>query len=91
MEKFSTLYDCVGIIDGTVFDIARPDEYALQNACYNGHKKRHLLKFQTVTTPGDLIIQSLAPAEGRSHDRKLHGLSDIDEKLSEAFLLDAAQ
>ena len=58
---------CVGLIDGTVIAIARPDNSVLQNVAYNGHKRKHALKFQTVTTPDgflmDLILHAHGPTE----------------------------
>ena len=48
---------CVGFIGGTVIAISKPDNSVLQNVAYNGHKRKHALKFQTVTTPDGLIFQ----------------------------------
>jgi hypothetical protein len=45
-SKSNGLDNCVGFIDGTVLGIARPGDPDLQRVAYNGHKKKHALKFQ---------------------------------------------
>ena len=45
----SPLPNCFGFVDGTVRPIARPDEN--QRVVYNGHKRVHALKFQSLVTP----------------------------------------
>lgn len=42
----SALNNCFGFIDGTVRPICRPGE--LQRTVYNGHKRVHALKFQSI-------------------------------------------
>lgn len=37
-------------MDGTFIGIARPSKIDEQNAAYNGHKMKHALKFQTITS-----------------------------------------
>jgi hypothetical protein len=37
---------CVGFIDGTVIGISRPGNSFQQRAAYNGHKRKHALKFR---------------------------------------------
>lgn len=53
----------IGFIDGTVRGICRPIKY--QRSCYNGHKRKHALKFQSVTLPNGLILQMFGPMEGK--------------------------
>lgn len=62
----SPLTNCFGFVDGTVRPISRPEE----NQCivYNGHKRVHSLKFQSVATPNGLIANLFGPVEGRRHD-----------------------
>ncbi|ESO99449.1 hypothetical protein LOTGIDRAFT_113508 [Lottia gigantea] len=45
-EKRAPLTNCFGFVDGTVRPICRPTRY--QRVCYNGHKRIHSLKFQSV-------------------------------------------
>ena len=51
--KGSSLENCFGFIDGTVRPIARPNQQ--QIIVYNGHKRVHSLKFQSVALPNGLI------------------------------------
>ena len=53
------LENCFGYIDGTVRPIARPDQH--QRIVYNGHKRVHLLKFQSVALPNGLIGNMFGP------------------------------
>lgn len=58
--------------------ICRPSNN--QQECYNGHKRVHALKYQSVVTPNGLIANLFGPIEGRRHDSFL---------LSESQLLPA--
>lgn len=55
-----------GFIDGTVRPICRPIDG--QRLVYNGHKRVHALKFQSVVTPDGMIANLYGPVEGRRHD-----------------------
>lgn len=52
-RKGGALENCFGFVDGTVRPISRPKEH--QSTVYNGHKRVHALKFQSVTIPNGLI------------------------------------
>ena len=56
----------VGFIDGTVRPICRPT--VNQRDFYNGHKRTHALKYQSVTAPDGLILCLYGPIEGKRHD-----------------------
>ena len=58
-----------GFIDGTVRGICRPKYH--QQAVFNGHKRIHALKFQSVVCPNGLIADLYGPMEGRRHDAAL--------------------
>ena len=60
------LLNCFGFIDGTVRQISRPGEH--QRIVYNGHKRVHALKFQSVVIPNGLVANLYGPVEGRRHD-----------------------
>lgn len=90
-EKCSVLSHCLGFMDGTVLGIARPSDGAEQNAAYNGHKRKHALKFQTITGPDGIIIHAHGPMEGRRHDWALYVESDIERQLREVCLLGGEQ
>lgn len=51
--------NCFGFIDGTVRAICGPDEN--QREVYNGHKKVHGLKFQSVSLPNGMIANLYGP------------------------------
>ena len=53
------LENCFGFIDGTVRPIVRPGEN--QRVLYNGHKRVHAIKFQSVVIPNGLIANMYGP------------------------------
>ena len=57
----------VGFIDGTGIRVARPGG-GLQRCMYSGHKRDHVMNFQSVVTPGGLLFHLYGPVEGRRHD-----------------------
>ncbi|XP_065067584.1 uncharacterized protein LOC135693124 [Rhopilema esculentum] len=65
-EKGAPLRNCWGFIDGTVRPISRPG--INQRVLYNGHKRIHAIKFQSVATPDGLVAFLHGPFEGRRHD-----------------------
>ena len=58
-NKGAPLNNCFGFIDGTVRPICRPGEN--QRVVYNGHKRVHSLKFQSVVLPNGLIGNLAGP------------------------------
>ncbi|CAH3176125.1 unnamed protein product [Porites lobata] len=62
----SPLDNCFGFIDGTARPVCRPGEQ--QRVLYNGHKRVHALKFQSVVLPSGMIAHMYGPVEGRKHD-----------------------
>ena len=74
-------------MDGTVRPICRPKQH--QRAVYNGHKRVHALKFQSVVTPNGLIANLFGPVEGRRHDSAMLAMSGLLEQLEQhSFSLD---
>ena len=67
-------------LDGTVRDISRPG--VNQKTVYNGHKKVHALKFQSVVLPNGIIALMYGPVEGKRHDCSMLRMSDLLTKLS---------
>ena len=63
-EKGAALDNCIGFIDGTVRPICRPGE--MQRTVYNGHKRVHAIKFQSVTLPNGIIANMYGPV-GKIH------------------------
>ena len=68
-QKCGALGNYVGILDGTVIGIARPSQSMWQRIAYNGHKRKHTLKFQSLTTPDGLVLDAFGPLEGRKETR----------------------
>ena len=62
----AALENCWGFIDGTVRPVCRPGEN--QRAIYNGHKRVHSVKFQSVALPNGLVGHLYGPVEGKRHD-----------------------
>ena len=58
-EKGSALTNCLGFIDGTVRPICRPEKN--QKVVYNGHKRIHSLKFQSLVLPNGIIGNLYGP------------------------------
>lgn len=57
--KGAPLKNCFGFVDGTVRPICRPGKH--QNVVYNGHKRVHSIKFQSVVIPNGLIANLAGP------------------------------
>ncbi|KAE9124044.1 hypothetical protein PF002_g7954 [Phytophthora fragariae] len=68
-----------GFIDGTVRPICRPSKG--QQAMYNGHKRVHAMKFQTVVTPDGIISHLFGPVDGRRHDLFILNQSGLKTQL----------
>ena len=66
-EKGAPLENCFGFIDGTVIEICRPKPI-YQCIVYNGHKRVHSIKFQSLALPNGQIGNLSGPYEGRRHD-----------------------
>ena len=58
-SKGAPLQTCFGFIDGTVRPICRPS--LNQKIVYNGHKRLHAIKFQSVCLPNGLIANLSGP------------------------------
>ena len=80
-NKCEALDHGTGFIDGTVIAIARPSRGEVQNVAYNGHKRKHALKYQAITSPDGLVLLAAGPIEGRMHDWTLYCRSRVDDSL----------
>ena len=58
-NKGAALQNCFGFIDRTIRLICRPSQE--QRIMYNGHKRVHSWKFQSVTVPNGLIANLFGP------------------------------
>lgn len=78
-QQGAPLNNCFGFIDGTVRGIARPNQN--QRVMYNGHKRKHSLKFQSVVIPNGLIANLHGPFEGKRHDSTMLQESGVLDNL----------
>ena len=58
-DKAAALSNCFGFVDSTVQPICRPGKD--QKIVYNGHKRVHALKFQSVSLPNGLLTHLYGP------------------------------
>ena len=65
-DKGTPLQNCFGFIDGTVRRLCRPGRN--ERVLYNGHKKVHAIKFQSVATPNGLVANLFGSVEGKRHN-----------------------
>ena len=72
-DKGAALNNVWGFIDGTVRGISRPTHN--QRIVYNGHKRKHGLKYQSISTPNGMIANLFGPVEGTRHDSSMLLLS----------------
>jgi hypothetical protein len=72
-----------GFIDGTARPVARPVKH--QKAAYSGHKRKHCLKFQQITTPDGINAHLYGPLEGRRADAFMLVKSQIQPTLEREF------
>ena len=75
------LQTCWGFIDGTVRPVCRPRQ--IQRVIYNGHKRVHALKFQSVVTPNGMVANMFGPVEGRRHDSGMLRDSNLYAQLQQ--------
>ena len=73
------LRNCFGFVDGTVRPVSRPGKN--QRILYNGHKKVHAIKFQSVAVPNGLVANLYGPVEGKRHDSSMLAESSLYNQL----------
>ena len=64
-----------------LYAICRPGKS--QRIVYNGHKRVHALKFQSVALPNGLIANLYGPVEGSCHDARMLRESRLLDSLEE--------
>ena len=55
MQSQTRLDTCIGFIDVTVLGISRSKGHLAQRVVYNGHKRKHAMKYQAVNTLNGMI------------------------------------
>ena len=83
-NKGACLDNCWGFLDGTQMRVCRPDEG--QESVYNGHKRQHSLKFQSLMLPFGLISHFWGPFEGRCHDSAMFYFSGLGDQISQVTI-----
>lgn len=78
-------------MDETFIGTARPSKIDEQNAAYNGHKMKHALKFQTITSPDGLMLHAAGRVEGRRHDWALYVRSGSEKQQENVCSVDGTQ
>ena len=74
------LTSCIGFVDGTVRPMCRPSRF--QEMVFNGHKRKHALKYQSIMLVNGMMILH-GPFEGRRHDSFLMQESEIVGQLAQ--------
>ena len=83
-QKMEGLMDCIwDFIDGTIRRTARPLYH--QQSIYTHFKKRHGVKFQSVTVPEGFIACLQGPWPSKTHDACMLHDSGLIEKLEETM------
>lgn len=86
------LNNCVGFIDCTCIQIARPRGLrTFQEAKYFGHMRTHCLIYQTVTTPDGLLVSMYVPEAGSRHVMKLYRDGSRGGVLENVLVIDEKQ
>ena len=82
-RKGSPLDNIWAFLDGTQNRICRPRKG--QESVFNGHKRFHSLKYQSLMTPNGMIAHFFGPVEGRRHDSAMYFESGLDPQLQQLF------
>ena len=75
-DKGAPLENYWGFVDGTVRPIYRPGKN--QRIIYNGHKKVHTIKFQSLVAPSGQIANLFGPVETRTQPAIVCSKSTIE-------------
>ena len=78
-NRGAALDNCWGFVDGTVRPICRPGQN--QKCLYNGHKKVHAIKFQSIAAPSGLVANLFGLVEGKRHDSGMSARSGVLNQL----------
>ena len=78
-QSGAALDSCCEFIDGTVRLVCR--SRVNQRALYNGHKRVHSIKFQSVALPSGLVGYLYGPVERRCHNSSMIASSGLLQQL----------
>lgn len=85
-SKGAPLDNCFGFVDGTVRPISRPE--CNQRIVYNGHKRVHAIKFQSVVTPNGMIANLFGPVGRYFSNSFVHSHVYVDLHVCVVFIVD---
>ena len=71
--------NCFGFLDATLHKCCRPIWF--QEVMFNGHKRVHGMKWQSLTLPDGMIGSIYGPVEGRRHDTTVLRFSGLIDSL----------
>lgn len=72
--------------DETVIGISRPGRHQLLTfGAYNGHKRKHAITFQGITSLCSLLLHLVGPIEGQRYDWTIFVRSGIEEWVGTAL------
>ena len=80
-QKSNALSNWVAFIGGTVIGVSRPGNSGYQHVLYNGHKRKHALKYQAVLAPDGMLLHVYGSLEGKKYDCTLYTRSGLEEQL----------
>lgn len=69
------LTNCVGYLDGSNQYISKP--HLAQGVLFNGHKRRHCVKWQGLMLPNGIMPMPFGPCNGRNHDAHMLDQSGV--------------
>ena len=82
-DKGAPMPKCFAFLDGTLRKVARP--VRKQQVLYNGWKRYHALKYQSVETPDGIHRHLWGPEAGRRHDSTMLADSGLEDTLMHNF------
>ena len=78
--KGAPLHNCWSFIDGTVRPICRAQE--MHRVVYNGHKRVHAIKCQSMVKPNGIIANLYGPVQGCHHDSAMLAYFGLLQQLN---------
>ncbi|KAF0701891.1 hypothetical protein AaE_016260 [Aphanomyces astaci] len=81
VDKGGEVENVWAFIDETVRECCRPGGDERQRCVFNGHKRRHAVKYQTLVTPDGIIAHAFGPIEGRRHDLTILRQSNLESVI----------
>ena len=90
-QRSSTLSLFADFVDGKIIRVARTISSDMQKSIYNGNKRTHAFKFQTVVLPDGLVVHEDVAHEGRRHSYPICTRSKLDEHLRNILKIGSTQ